>query len=206
MQNKLQELTEKIYQEGISRGNAEAEEIVSNARKEAENIISEAKKDADKLVKEAKKKSEEIISNGKAELKLSSKQLLNSLKQQITDVINGEIIHSSVSAAFDDRQFIQKIIELSVKNWHAGSDQSSDITVLIPEKDEKKLTEYFEKSVKDLLDKGLEIKADGNIKSGFQISPKDGSYKISFTGDDFINFFKQYLRPRLVELLFEDKS
>ena len=206
MQNKLQELTEKIYQEGISKGNAEAEEIISNAKKEAENIISEAKKDADVLLKEARKKSEEIIKNGQAELRLSSNQLLNALKQQITDLINGEIIHSSVSDAFDDRQFIQRIIELAVKNWDAGSGLSPDITVLIPEKEEKKLVEYFRKSVKDLLDKGLEIKADGNIKSGFQISPKDGSYKISFTEDDFTNFFKQYLRPRLVELLFEDKS
>lgn len=206
MQNKLQELTDKIYQEGISKGNAEAEEIISNARKEAENIISKAKKDADSLLKEARKKSEEIISNGKAELKLSSRQLLNSLKQQITDLINGEIIHSSVSAAFDDRQFLQRIIEISVKNWDAGSGLSPDITVLIPEKEEKRLVEYFKKSVKDILDKGLEIKADENIKSGFQISPKDGSYKISFTGDDFTNLFKQYLRPRLVELLFEDKS
>src|SRR4030042_2198339 len=117
MQNKLQELTEKIYQEGISKGNTEAEAIISNARKEADNIISGAKKEADEILKEARKKSEEILSNGKAELKLSSKQAINALKQQITDLINGEIIHSSVSSAFDDLQFIQRIIEQAVKNW-----------------------------------------------------------------------------------------
>ncbi|MBN2212637.1 MAG: hypothetical protein JW723_00205 [Bacteroidales bacterium] len=206
MQKKIQELTEKIYREGISKGNEEAEEIVSNARKEAQNILSEAKKQADQVLKDAKKKSEEIISNGKAELKLSSKQLLNALKQQITDLINGEIIQSAVSGAFDDIQFIKKIIELAVNNWNAGSGQSPEMTVLIPEKEEKTLVGHFKKSVKDLLDKGLQIKADANIKSGFQISPKDGGYKISFTGDDFTNFFKQYLRPKLVELLFEDKS
>jgi len=204
MQNKIQEITEKIYQEGISKGNAEAEAIVSDARKEAELIISEAKKEADSILKEAKKKSEEIISNGNAELKLGSKQALSALKQQITDLINGEIIQSAVSSAFDDRQFIQKIIEQAVKNWNAGADEYPEITVLIPEGEEKKLIEYFTKSVKKMLDKGIEIKADENVKTGFQISPREGSYKISFTGDDFENFLKQYLRPRLVELLFVD--
>lgn len=204
MQNKIQEITEKIYQEGISKGNAEAEAIVSDARKEAELIISEAKKEADSILKEAKKKSEEIISNGNAELKLGSKQALSALKQQITDLINGEIIQSAVSSAFDDRQFIQKIIEQAVKNWNAGADEYPEITVLIPEGEEKKLIEYFTKSVKKMLDKGIEIKADENVKTGFQISPREGSYKISFTGDDFANFLKQYLRPRLVELLFVD--
>jgi len=204
MQNKLQELTEKIYQEGISKGNTEAEAIISNARKEADNIISGAKKEADEILKEARKKSEEILSNGKAELKLSSKQAINALKQQITDLINGEIIHSSVSSAFDDLQFIQRIIEQAVKNWDAGSAEIPEITVLVPKNDEKKLIEYFIKSGKELLDKGLEIKANETIKTGFQISPKDGSYKISFTENDFTNFFKQYLRPRLVKLLFED--
>lgn len=203
MQKKIQEITEKIYQEGISKGNAEAETIISDARKEADNIISDAKKEADSLLKEAKKKSEEIISNGKSELKLSSKQALNALKQQITDLINGEIIHSSVSSAFDDKQFIQKIIEQAVKNWNTNA-ENPEITVLLPGNEEKKLVDQFIKSVKKMLDKGIEIKADGNIKTGFQISPRDGSYKISFTGDDFTNFLKQYLRPKLIELLFVD--
>lgn len=203
MQNKIQKITDKIYQEGISKGNAEAEAIVSDARKEASQIISEAKKEADSIIKEARKKSEEIVSNGNAELKLSSKQALNALKQQITDIINGEILHTSVSSVFNDRQFVQKIIEQAVKNWNTGT-ENPDISVLVPVSEEKKLIEYFTASAKKMLDKGLEIKADENIKTGFQISPQDGGYKISFTGNDFENFLKQYLRPKLVELLFVD--
>ena len=57
---------------------------------------------------------------------------------------------------------------------------------------------------KELIDKGLEIKFDQSVNSGFQVSPKDGSYKVSFTEDDFTNFFKQYLRPKLAEILFSE--
>jgi len=45
MQNKLQELTEKIYQEGISKGTEEAERIISGARTESEKIIKGAEKE-----------------------------------------------------------------------------------------------------------------------------------------------------------------
>ena len=201
MQNKLQELTEKIYQEGISKGKSEAETIIADAKKDADKIVADAKKEAENILKQAKKKSEEIKTNAEAELKLSSKQALNSLKQQVVDMINVSVTKSSVAEAIGDKTFIQKIIEISVKNWMAANENPS-VTVLVPEQEEKKLKDYFTSAAKKLLDGGLNITADSSVKSGFQISPKDGGYKISFTEADFVNFFKHYLRPKLVELLF----
>ncbi len=205
MQNKLQELTEKIYKEGISKGNEEAENIIKNAKSEADNIVSKAKKDAEKIIADANKKSSELQKNTESELKLSSKQAINALKQKIIDLINGEIVKNSVGKTFSDKEFIKETILTVVKNWASASGEAADLNVLISAKDEKELKDYFTKSAKNLIDKGLEIKFDETIKSGFQISPKDGSYKISFTDKDFENFFIQYLRPRLIELLFAEE-
>jgi V/A-type H+/Na+-transporting ATPase subunit E len=38
MENKLQELTEKIYAEGVDKANKEAEEIIAKANEEVENM------------------------------------------------------------------------------------------------------------------------------------------------------------------------
>ncbi len=205
MENKLQELTEKIYKEGISKGNEEAENIIKNAKSEATNIISNAKKEADKIIADARKKSSELQKNTESELKLSSKQAINALKQKTTDLINGTIVKNTVDKAFNDKEFIKGIILTVIKNWTSGTAESADLSVLLPTKDEKELKDYFAKSAKNLMDKGLEIKFDDTLKSGFQISPKDGSYKVSFTDKDFENFFIQYLRPRLIELLFAEE-
>lgn len=205
MQNKLQELTEKIFKEGISKGNAEAEKIINDSKKEAGDIVANAKKEADKIVSTAKKKSDEIKSSSEAEFRLSSKQAINVLKQQITDLVNGEIVSASVKEAFKDKDFVKRLIETSIKNWKPASEEDIDISLLLPEKQENEIQQYFTKSVKDLLKKGLEIRFDNEVKSGFQIGPKNGSYKISFTEEDFINFFKQYLRPRLIKLLFAEE-
>ena len=40
------------------------------------------------------------------------------------------------------------------------------------------------------------------MKGGFKIGPADGSYKISFSEDDFENFFKSFLRPKTIEMLY----
>lgn len=200
MQSKLQELTEKIYQEGLEKGNEEAKAIVEAAKKEASDIVEAAKKEAAQIVKTAQKNAEETKKNTETEISLSSKQAVNALKQQITDVLNSKVIDEATGKAFD-ADFTKKIVETTLKNW--GAEQSSDLVVLLPADLEKELAGSLKKSVKDLIEKGLEVKFDTSIATGFQISPKDGSYKVSFTEEDFGNFFKQYLRPKLVELLFE---
>lgn len=199
MQSKLQELTEKIYQEGLEKGNTEAKAIVEKAQEEAKSIVESAKKEAEKILADAQKKAEETKANSDTEIKLSSKQAINALKQQIVDIINNKVVGETVAQTFD-KDFTKNIVEITLKNW--ASEQSSDLIVLLPADKEKELNDYFKKSVKNVLDKGLEIKFDSSIKAGFQISPKDGSYKVSFTDEDFAGFFRQYLRPKLVDQLF----
>lgn len=201
MQSKLQELTEKIFQEGVEKGNAEAEQIVESANSEAKEIIEKAKKESESILKEAKKKAAETKTNTESEIKLSGKQSLNALKQQMVDVINNEITSAAVKDAFKDKDFIKKIIETLLSSW-AGSGQSMDLTLLLPAKDEKNLSEFFKNEAKKHLDKGVAINFDSSLDAGFQVGPKDGSYKVSFTDEDFVNFFKHYLRPKLVEILF----
>jgi V/A-type H+/Na+-transporting ATPase subunit E len=48
----------------------------------------------------------------------------------------------------------------------------------------------------------LKVNYTENLKSGFSIGPADGSYKINFTEDDFASFFKHYLRPRAIKILY----
>ena len=51
MENKLQQLTQKLYDEGLEKGRAEAERLVSEAKSEAAKIIADAKAEAEAIVK-----------------------------------------------------------------------------------------------------------------------------------------------------------
>ena len=53
MENKLEQLTRKLYDEGLEKGRAEADRVLAEARKEAERIVAEAHAEADSIVRKA---------------------------------------------------------------------------------------------------------------------------------------------------------
>ncbi|MFO7810436.1 MAG: V-type ATPase subunit subunit G family protein [Candidatus Delongbacteria bacterium] len=201
MEKKLQELTEKIYSEGVEKAKKEADKIISDAKKEADKIISDAKEKADKMISESEKRSEEIVRNGRSEMKLASGQALNEVKQKITDIITEKAVSESIKKSFKDDEFVKGIIELSIKNFFTSSEENSVELTLSKEKNSE-MEKYLKTRAKKLLDGELKIILDPETESGFKIGPADGSYKLSFTEEDFENFFKKYLRPKTVELLF----
>ena len=46
MENKIQELTDKIYREGVEKGNEEAQKLILKAQEEAKKIVENAQKEA----------------------------------------------------------------------------------------------------------------------------------------------------------------
>lgn len=196
MNTKLQELTDKIYQEGVEKGNAEAKSIVDNAQAQADGIIANARAEAEKIIAAAQVKSEELDKNTQSELRLFAQQSVNALKTEITDLICGEIASGSVKAATADGSFMQKIILTLVQEW-AKNDR-----LTIEAKDAKALTDYFMSNAKDLLNKGVKITQSNGIKTDFAIVSEDKGYKITFGEEELVAYFKEFLRPKLVEMLF----
>lgn len=196
MNNKLQELTEKIYLEGVEKGKTEAEQLISNAEQEAKAIVAKAQSEADKIKADALKHASELDKNTKSELKLFAEQSVNAIKTEITNLLSDKIASDAVKAATSDKSFMQKTITALVEQW------AKEGNVTIEAKDAKALTDYFMANAKDLLNKGVSINEVKGIKTDFAIAPAKGGYKITFGDDEFIAYFKEFLRPKLVELLF----
>ena len=206
MQKKLQELTDKIYKEGVEKANKEADKIVSDAQKQADELVAKAKKEADATIEKAKKEAEETRDNALNELQLSARQAISDLKQEVVSLIQAKTIEPETKTAFNDETFTRDIIQTIVKNWDPKGSDNVDLTVLLPENKKKEFEEFFRKKAKDLMESGLEIDFSEKIKGGFKIGPKDGGYLVSFSDADFDQFFKQYMRPRLISLLFEEQK
>ena len=70
MDTKIQELTDKIYKEGVERGNDLANKIVALAKEKEESIIRDAENEAERILAEAEKKASELKKNTEAELQI----------------------------------------------------------------------------------------------------------------------------------------
>ena len=192
----LSELTEKIYAEGVEKGNAQAQEIIAEAQKKAASIVSDAQKKAESLIAEAQAKSADLDKKTRAELKLYAEQSVNAVKTEVTNLLADRIAADSVKAATTDAKFMQGIIAKMAEQM------AKEGEVLIEAKDADALRKYFAANAKGLLDKGVKIAEVKGIKTDFTIQPAKGGYKLAFGDAEFIAYFKEMLRPQLVELLF----
>ena len=179
MENKIQELTDKIYREGVEKGNEEAQRLIDEAQKKAQKLIADAQKEAEGIIANARKSADELTENTKSELKLFAGQALDAVKGFIAD-----------------KDFFNKFIVTLATQWSANE------PIVISVKDAESLKKYFASNAKNLLDKGVKIEEVNGAKALFSVSPADGSYKVNFGEEEFENYFKEFLRPQLVKMLF----
>lgn len=196
MENKIQELTEKIYNEGVEKGKEEAARIVNEAQEKAASILKETQENADAILAKAQKAADELQENTKAELKLYAAQAVGALKSEVSTLITDTIVNESVKGALSGDALKAVIVKIA-ERW------SADEPLVISTSEADELKSYFVAKAKALLDKGVEIKQVNGLKTSFSISPADGSYKVNFGEAEFEAFLKSFLRPAIVELLFK---
>ena len=200
MADKLQELTEKLYKEGLSKGKEEGEQILEKAKAEAKTLAEESRDAAERTMKKAAKDAEEMREKTAADIRTASEQSLSALRKDIENVLIGNIIDEKISAASSDPDFIRKII-LAVAEKFSVS-QPQDISLTISDKLRSNLEPWIAGELKETLGKGVQAEFSKKISGGFTIGPKDGSYYISLSDDTFRELIGEYLRPVTKKLLF----
>ena len=196
MESKLQELTDKLLKEGVERGNAEAEKIIASANNDAAKIVAYAKSEAADVELSAKKSLKAMEASTKSEIKMYASQAVEALKSEIANVVGDRIVKEAVSAVTSDKDFMNEFILKLAEKWGAGED------IVISTEDAASLRAFFAKKAKALLDKGVKIEQVHGLKTMFTIQPADGSYKVNFGEAEFEEYFKSFLRPQLVDMIF----
>ncbi len=202
MENKLQELTQKLYESGVEKAKNDAEKIIAEARSKADQVIKNANTEAEAIIAGARTEGAELKQKIESELKLSSKQVIATVKNQVTNLVVQDLLSKDLEKSLADSDFIRTIIELIVKKWQPDEAESTDLQIILPEEKKENFNKYIKEKINQLLAKGLTVSFDGNFKSGFKIAPADNSYIINFTQEDFDNFFKSYLKTKTANLLY----
>ncbi len=198
--NKLDILTKKIYEEGIEKAQNDAKDILEKAKKDAEDIIKEAENKAKSIIDNANNDSANLRQKTEAEIGMSVKQAIASLKQQLTNLISNKIAVDMTKSAFKDEDFVRELMSKIIEKWNP--DGNLDLNVIMNQKEKEEFEKYLLAKHKDLLNNNLTLVNSGSQKEGFVIQPKDGSYKITFSEKVFEEFFNAYLKDYSKKLLF----
>ena len=200
MDNKLQELTDKLFNEGLSKGKAEGEALLAQAKEKAESIIEEARKEAAAIVEKAKKDAEDLSSKVANDIKMASSQSIQATKKEIEDLVISKVSDSQVKDAMSSADFIKGIISAVAEKF--SSEESADLDIVLPESLKSALEPFVNNELGKLLKGSVTATYSKKISGGFTIGPKDGGYFISLTDETMKDLISAYLRPYTKKYLF----
>ncbi len=202
---KIKKLAEKIHREGVEKANEEAGRIIDEARREAEMIVNDAKEKAGSILADAKGKAEDFSRRMESEIRLSSQQALVNLKKEIAELIQAAVLKEPLKKAFNDQEFIRRLLETMVENWDPSGDDE-ELHVLLPQDHLEEMETYFREKSASLMNNGLKLDGYRGPGNGFEIRPNNGHYKINLTDEAFEIFLKDHFKPRTLEFLYGGSS
>lgn len=196
MDSQIQALTEKVYQEGVLKGEQEAAKILAAANAQAEQVERDARARAEQIIAEAQRSASELKSNTERELKLNASKLIEATKASIVDVLAGRIAGDSVQVLTANPELLQRVVLEIAK----GFDLKHGVEITSSQAEELKA--YFAQNAKALLEEGLTIKQVAGKVTQYTIRPQNGSFKVEIGEQEFVELFKSILRPQLAQELF----
>ena len=200
MQNKLQELTDRLYNEGLSKGKQEGEELLAKAKVQADEMIAKAKAEAAQIVAAAQKQADEIKTKTASDIRMASTQSLAATKKDIETLVVGKMTDEAVKKTLSSADFVKDIIKAVAEKF--TTDGPVDLELILPETLKADLEPFATKELAKILGAGVEDSFSKKVSGGFRIGPKEGGYFVSFTEDTFNELISEYLRPATKKLLF----
>lgn len=197
MQNKLQELTDQLYNEGLAKGREEGERLLEEARAQAAKTVEDARNEAADIIAKAEKSAADLRSKAEADVRMASSQALQATRKSIEDLI---VTKAAGQAPVSDPEFLKDIIRSVAEKFSAT--EGTDIALVLPESLQAKLESWVKAELAKELASPVEVSFSKKLSGGFTIGPRDGSYYISFSDKTFNELIAEYLRPVTRKLLF----
>ena len=198
--DKLQELTQKLYDEGLAKGKQEGEAVLQKAVEEAGSIVKKAQEEAEAILARARKEADDFKVKVEGDVKMASMQALQATRADIENLVVAKAVNEPVAKALSSEEYIKGIITAVAQKFSA--EEAADLSLVLPESLKAGLEPFVKNELGKLLGKGVDATFSKKLAGGFKIGPKDGGYFVSLTDDTFKDLIGAYLRPATKSLLF----
>lgn len=198
MDVQLQELIDKIKKDGVAAAEKESAKTIAESEKKAEKIIADAQEKAAEIIKNAKIEAEKTEKASDEAIKQAARNMLLSFKDSLIKEFEGIILEDTSKAMSKD--VLAKVIPETVKEWAKNTD-ASGLSVLLSEADLKALETGLKNELKAQISKGMEVKADKSLSSGFRIGVNNGAAFYDYSAESLAEMFSTYLNPKVAALM-----
>ena len=204
MRDKLRELTDKLYTDGVEKARTEARSIIAEAEKEREFMLGQAADQAAAILEQGRKEADALRSKTEAELVLAGRQAEAALRHSVIEMLSHSVLAQEVETALGRDDLLVDLIDAATRAW-ADSGDSPDPEIVLAAGAEEGFRKKLSAAIKDRLDSGMTLEVSEKIKGGFRVESRDGNYAVGFTDDDFQEYFRSFIKEHTRAILFGDR-
>lgn len=210
----VQELIDKLRNQGINEGERQAEQLINEAHNKASHILLQAQKEADQLLSEAREKLEVERKSSHEAIKTAFRDTEIDLRSKLRGAFSAHL-KRLVTLELKDKDFIKQLILAIASVKGSEIDPTSSVKILLPAKlfeiDEKNLQVNQEEKARlhhlvlgithEMLREGIELIPSSDIKGGIKVRMVGKDVEIDLTDETLSNLILKYLLPRYREII-----
>jgi V/A-type H+/Na+-transporting ATPase subunit E len=208
----VEALIHRLQEEGISRGQAEADKLLAAAQAQAHSLLAQAEAEAQALREKTHQETETSRRASQEALQVAFRDTVLTLKNWLLQRFSGDV-ERLVSAEMSDREFLQRLIlEVAgrVRERHDLDSEAGGIELLIPEEaveveelrrhpEELRvgtLSHFVLARAGSLLREGVSLQVSPDVAAGIRIRLVDRDIEIDLTDATVAALLLQHLQPR----------
>ncbi|NOE17599.1 hypothetical protein GS634_05620 [Ruegeria atlantica] len=207
-------LIDKLRNDGVAAGQAEAEKLRAEAKAEAARIVAEAKREADELKKKARTETDNYRAAGEEALNTAMRDAVLTMKAGLTDRFKADV-ERLVTKEMSDPELLRQMILEVVGRAGEGANLNGKAFVVLParvatQEDIKqnaddiqsgKLTKYVLGLTAKMLRESIELHAADDVQEGIRVRAEDQGVVLDLTDKAVASLLMEHLQPRFRAVL-----
>ncbi|BCX88568.1 V/A-type H+/Na+-transporting ATPase subunit E [Methylomarinovum tepidoasis] len=205
----VQDLIDRIRDEGVRAAREEAERIVKEAERKAATLVAEARREADELRAKAHEDIEAERAAAQEALKLSARDTILQLEREVVSAFE-RFVRRLVTRATCDECFIRDLVLVLAGRAVEEFIHDKEIQIFISEailtgKSDEKLREIGKQTIlslsSDMLREGVELIPASDIQAGARVRLVDEQLEIDLSDEAVARLLGERLLPRFRNIL-----
>jgi V/A-type H+/Na+-transporting ATPase subunit E len=212
----VEALIERLREDGVASGRAEAENIVADAKRQAAALEQEAQRKAEESLRQARAEADRTRAAGEEALRVAMRDSVLEMKGHLTTRFSEEV-RRLVAADMSQEAFLERLIlEVAGRTRReAAMDASAKVEILLPpgvvaldelrrrpeELRQGSLSHFVLSVANNVLRDGVTFRVADDLKGGIRVCLRDGEIRVDLTPEQVAKVLLEHLHPRFRAIL-----
>lgn len=204
----VQELIDRLSQEGVAEGQQQAKQIVADAQRKAYSIVESAREQAADILHQAREQAQQYQSAGEDALRLAARDAVRDFRARVHDGLR-QRLQELVQHQMKDADILKRMIVAIARKASEDLDDEQ-LEILLPaesltEEEVRKsietgnpdaMTQFMQGMIGEDIREGVRVSLGNRTNGGLTVRVINQNLEIDLTDDAIADLLAKHLLPR----------